>query len=270
MRKPFIAGNWKMNKTVVEATDYGDALLESLKKESVDLGKVDVAIFAPYIHIAALNVIFALRSIMTGAQNMHYEESGAFTGEISPLMLQDLGVDCCIIGHSERRLYFGETDEACSKKVRAAVSHKLTPVLCVGEELEIRESGRHEEYVADMLRGSLAGVTAEEAEGCVIAYEPVWAIGTGKTASSQQAQDMASHIRAAAAELYGSKTADKIRILYGGSVKPSNIAELMSMEDIDGALVGGASLDAAEFAKIVSYSPEVRRDSAKVVSIKSK
>ena len=267
MRKPFIAGNWKMNKTVTESTDYGDALLENLKRESADLGKVDVAVFAPYIHIAALNVIFALRNVMTGAQNMHYEESGAFTGEISPLMLQDLGVDCCIIGHSERRMYFGETDESCAKKVRAAVAHKIMPVLCVGEELEVRESGRHETFVADMVKGSLAGVTAGEVSGSVIAYEPVWAIGTGKTASSQQAQDMASHIRSVVGDLYGSDIADGIRILYGGSVKSSNIAELMAMDDIDGALVGGASLDAAEFAKIVSYSPEVRRDNAKVVSI---
>jgi triosephosphate isomerase len=251
MRKPFIAANWKMNMLVEESVRYGEDLVEYLKNEGVNLKEVDVAICVPYIHMAALKVIFVLRNIMVGAQNMHYEESGAYTGEISPAMLKDMGIECVIIGHSERRQYFGETSEDCAKKVKAAVSHGIRPILCVGETLEERESGNFENAVGDMLNASLNGITAEEMTGTVIAYEPVWAIGTGKTATSEQANEMAAFIRSCIAAKYGDDVAEQVIIQYGGSVKPENISELMSMSDIDGALVGGASLNAKSFAKIV-------------------
>lgn len=260
MRKPFIAANWKMNLLVEDSVKYGEDIVEYLKRENVDLKKVDVAICAPYIHMAALKVIFVLRNIMVGAQNMHYEESGAFTGEISPAMLKDMGIECVIIGHSERRQYFGETSEACAKKVKAAVAHNIRPILCVGETLEERESGNYENAVGDMLNASLADVTAEEMLKTVIAYEPVWAIGTGKTATSAQANEMAAFIRGCVEAKYGPEVAKDVIIQYGGSVKPENIAELMAMSDIDGALVGGASLDAKTFAKIVNFDDSVTKE----------
>ncbi|MGN1351058.1 MAG: triose-phosphate isomerase [Anaerovoracaceae bacterium] len=253
MRKPFIAANWKMNMLIEDAVKYGEDLVEYLKQAGVDLKSIDVAVCVPYIHMAALKVIFVLRNIMVGAQNMHFEEKGAFTGEISPAMLKDMGIECVIIGHSERRQYFGETSEVCAKKVKAAVAHKIRPILCVGETLQERESGNYENAVGDMLSASLAGVTAEEMAGTVIAYEPLWAIGTGITATAQQANEMASFIRQCIAIKYGQEIADQVIIQYGGSVKPENIAELMSMSDIDGALVGGASLDAKTFTSIVNY-----------------
>ena len=256
MRKPFITANWKMNKLVEESVEYGEALVENLKRENVDLKKVDVAICAPYIHMAALKVIFVLRGIGVGAQNMHFAESGAYTGEISPAMLKDMGIECVIIGHSERRMYFGETDEACAKKLPAAHSHGIRPILCVGESLKQRETAAHFDTVKGQLKGCFDGVSAGEAAKTVVAYEPVWAIGTGRTATAEQANEMAAFIRSVMAELYGESTAEQIIIQYGGSVKSSNIAELMSMSDIDGALVGGAGLDAGEFAKIVNFDPQ--------------
>lgn len=253
MRKPFIAANWKMNLLVEDSVKYGEDLVEYLKEEGVNLKEVDVAICPPYIHMAALKVIFVLRNIMVGAQNMHYEEKGAFTGEISPAMLRDMGIECVIIGHSERRQYFGETSRACARKVKAAIAHNIRPILCVGETLEERESGNYENAVGDMLRESLDGVTPEEMVRTVIAYEPVWAIGTGRTASSGQANEMAAFIRACIGAKYGEEVAEQVIIQYGGSVKPENISEIMSMSDIDGALVGGAGLDPRSFAKIVNF-----------------
>jgi len=253
MRKPFIAANWKMNLLVEDSVRYGEDLIEYLKNEGVDLKEIDVAVCAPYIHMAALKVIFVLRRVMVGAQNMHYEEKGAYTGEISPAMLKDMGIECVIVGHSERRQYFGETSEACAKKVKAAVAHNIRPILCVGETLEERESGNYENAVGDMLRDSLDDVTAEEMLKTVIAYEPVWAIGTGKTATSAQANEMAAFIRGCIAAKYGEEVAEEVIIQYGGSVNTENITELMSMSDIDGALVGGASLNAKTFAKIVNF-----------------
>ncbi|MDD6254727.1 MAG: triose-phosphate isomerase [Eubacteriales bacterium] len=269
MRKPFIAGNWKMHKTINEATDYGELFVQKLKDEQVDFSKVDVALFVPYIHMSALKVIFLLRGIDVGAQNMFYEEKGAFTGEISPTMLSDLGIERVIIGHSERRKYFGETSAACAKKLNAAYTHDIKPVLCVGEDLKDREAGRHKDAVRTMLLESFEGIHAEEAEFAAVAYEPLWAIGTGKTATPEQAEEMAALIRSVLAEKYGSAVADNIIIQYGGSVNEENIAELMAKEDIDGALVGGASLDAAKFAKIVAFDDSVRKDSLKQVSVKN-
>lgn len=257
MRKPLIAANWKMNKLVEDATSYGEDLIEKLKAENVDLKKVDVAVCVPFIHMAALKVIFLLRGVGVGAQNMHFAESGAYTGEISPAMLQDMGIEYVIIGHSERRMYFGETDEECAKKLKAAHAHKIRPILCVGESLSQREAKEHFDTVRRQLTGCFEGIGREDAAGTVIAYEPVWAIGTGKTATSQQANEMASFIRSVVEDLYGPDTAEQVIIQYGGSVKKSNIAELMSMSDIDGALVGGASLDAGEFAQIVNFDPDV-------------
>lgn len=237
---------------VEDSVRYGEDIIEYLKAEGVNLKAVDVAICAPYIHMSALKVIFLLRNVKVGAQNMHFEESGAYTGEISPAMLKDLGIECVIIGHSERRQYCGETSEACAKKVKAAVQHGIRPILCVGESLAEREAGNHENAVGDMLLASLNGVTAEEMISTVIAYEPVWAIGTGLTATAEQANEMASFIRACVAEKYGEEVAEQIIIQYGGSVNAENAAELMSMSDIDGALVGTAGLNAKNFAKLIS------------------
>lgn len=267
MRKPFIAGNWKMNKNINEATDYAELLVHKLKEAGVDKSKVDIALFVPYIHMAALKVIFLLQGVDVGAQNMFYEDSGAFTGEISPAMLEDQGIEGVIIGHSERRQYFGETSAACARKIKAAYSHKIKPVLCVGEKLEERESGNHENTVRDMLLASLDDVTEQETRDLTIAYEPLWAIGSGRTASAGEAQEMAAFIRSVLADKYGSARADEIRIQYGGSVKPGNIRELMSMPDIDGALVGGASLDADSFTKIITFDDSVLRDEHKVVQM---
>lgn len=253
MRKPFIAANWKMNMLVEDATRYGEDLVEYIKREKTDLKKIDVAVCVPYIHLSSLKVLFFSEDIMVGAQNMHYEESGAYTGEISPAMLNDIGVECVIIGHSERRQYFGETSAVCAKKIKSAVKHGIRPVLCVGETLEERESGRYEDVVKEMVRESLENVTAEEMLKTVIAYEPLWAIGTGKTATAVQANEMAAFIRGCVEALYGPELAKDVIIQYGGSVKPENISELMSMSDIDGALVGGASLDPKKFIQIINY-----------------
>ena len=267
MRKPFIAGNWKMHKNISEATAYGELLLHKIREAGVDSDRIDIGLFVPYIHLSALKVIFDLSGVQVGAQNMFYEDKGAYTGEISPSMLSDLGVEGTIIGHSERRQYFGETNEACARKIKAAYAHDIKPVLCVGEVLEDREAGIYEETVRKMLLASLEDVTLEETGGLTIAYEPVWAIGTGKTATTEQAQEMAAFIRSVLADKYGSGLADEIRIQYGGSVKPENIAELMSMPDIDGALVGGASLDAEKFMRIIAFDDSVLGKTSKMVKI---
>lgn len=269
MRKPFIAGNWKMHKNVKDAVEYGELLIHKMKERGVDSDKVDVALFAPYLSLSALKVMFDLSDVMVGAQNMHYEDKGAFTGEISPSMLADLGIDSTIIGHSERRQYFGETSEACAKKIKAACSHDILPILCVGENLEDRESGVYKDVVKNMVVESLSEVTPEEVQKLTVAYEPVWAIGTGKTASTEQAQEMAAYIRSVLAELYGEAAAEEVRIQYGGSVKPENIAELMSMPDIDGALVGGASLDASKFIDIIAFDESVLGKTTKTVKFMS-
>lgn len=244
-----------MNKLSGDAASYGVRFAEALAEAGVDLQKVDTGIFVPFVHLAAVRDACEGSGIAVGAQNMHFEEKGAFTGEVSGAMLADLGIRNVIIGHSERRQYFGETSEACAKKVKAAHALGIRPVLCVGESLEEREAGKYKEVVQEMLTASLVGLTAEEAKGTVIAYEPVWAIGTGKTATSDQAQEMAAFIRSVLAELFGA-AAEEIIIQYGGSVKPSNVAELMAKPDIDGALVGGASLDPDEFVKLVAFDKQ--------------
>jgi triosephosphate isomerase len=248
MRKKIIAANWKMNMTQSESAAFVETLLLEIGDES----EVEVVIIPPFTAIGVVNqALGTSQNIKVGAQNMHWERSGAFTGEISAAMLRDLYVRYVVLGHSERRQYFGETDDIVNRKVRAAHEALLRPIVCIGETLDQREHGNVEKILGLQLRGSLAGLNAKELSETVIAYEPVWAIGTGKTATSEQAQEAHAFIRHTLTELSDSATAEKIRIQYGGSVKPDNAASLMSQPDIDGALVGGASLDARSFAQIV-------------------
>ena len=248
MRKPIIAGNWKMNKTPREAAS---AVIELAEQTSGAQG--DVVICAPFVCLPAVLDAAKGSHIQVGAQNMHWAESGAYTGEVSPLMLKDLGVAFVIIGHSERREYFGETDEMVNKKALAAFTHGLTPIICVGETLAQREEGITRTLVECQTRAALKGFTQEQVKTTVIAYEPIWAIGTGKTATSADANEVIGYIRAAVAQGFGQEAANAVRIQYGGSMKPDNAAELMAMAEIDGGLVGGASLKPQDFARIVNY-----------------
>ncbi len=247
MRKPFIAGNWKMHKTVPQALE----LIEELRGLVEGEGDVEIAVAPPFT--ALYPVARALKGsvIKLAAQDCYWEEEGAYTGEISPVMLADVGCSYCIVGHSERRHLFGETSQDVAKKARALLGHGISPIVCVGETLEERERGEALKVVGDQLEGSLEGIPKEDMVRVVIAYEPVWAIGTGKTATPQQAQEMHAFIRDWVREKFGGDVASHLVILYGGSVKPGNIQGLMAMDDIDGALVGGASLKASSFAQIV-------------------
>jgi triosephosphate isomerase (TIM) len=243
MRKPIIAGNWKMHKTLGEAESFFD----SVKGKLPDAGQAETVICAPAPFLASLAGRAGDGTPAVGAQTMHEEEKGAFTGEVSPLMLTDLGVRYVVIGHSERREYFNETDQSVNRKVKAAFGHGLVPIICVGESLEEREGGKTAEKISGQVRAALEGIGAEDAANAVIAYEPIWAIGTGKTATSEMANEACAEIRSTIADLFGKETAEQIRIQYGGSVKPENIAELLAQPDIDGALVGGASLEPESF-----------------------
>lgn len=248
MRTPIIAGNYKMNKTVSEAVK----LVEELKPLVKD-AKCDVVVCPTFVCLDAVKKAVEGTNIKIGAQNMHFEENGAFTGEISPKMLEEMGIEYVVLGHSERRTYFNETDEAINKKVKAAFAHNITPIVCCGETLEQREAGVTDDFIACQIKVDIAGLAKEEAEKVVIAYEPIWAIGTGKTATKEQANETIAAIRKVVAGMYGQEVADKVRIQYGGSVKPNTIKDQMAMSDIDGALVGGASLVASDFAAIVNY-----------------
>jgi triosephosphate isomerase len=245
-RKKIIAGNWKMNKTVADAQD----LAAGVKLDLADCREVDVVLCPPFTALKAVGEVIEDTSIKLGAQNVHFEPDGAYTGEISTGMLRDLYCHYVILGHSERRMYFGETDEIVNKKVKAALAATLYPIVCVGETLEQREAGRAEAVVRTQLEQGLAGLGADLSK-IIIAYEPVWAIGTGVTATPDQAQDMHAFIRKVLAELGGNDIADGIRIQYGGSMKPANAPELLGQPDIDGGLIGGAALDARSFAEIV-------------------
>ncbi len=245
-RKKFVAGNWKMHKTVAE----GVALVRELRDLVGGIEGVRVAVAPPFTAVHAVAQLLTGSRIEVAGQNVHWEAQGAFTGEVSCGMLAEAGATCVIIGHSERRQFFGETDATVNKRTKAALAAKLTPIVCVGELLEEREAGRTMDVVGRQVRGGLAGLSAAELEQVVIAYEPVWAIGTGKTATTAQAQEVHAAIRAILREL-GGDVADRMPIQYGGSVKPENAAELMSQPDVDGALVGGASLKADSFAAIV-------------------
>lgn len=248
MRKKIIAANWKMNMTQAEASAFVSTFLLELREPT----EVEVVLVPPFTAIAAVNAALGqAQHIKVGAQNMYWERSGAFTGEISPAMLRDLFVRYVVLGHSERRTLFGETDEIVNRKVRAAHEATLRPIVCIGETLEQRERGEVEKVLGTQLRGSLAGLAAKELLETVVAYEPVWAIGTGKTATADQAQEAHAFIRQTLGEICDEATADKIRIQYGGSVKPDNANKLMTQPDIDGALVGGASLDPRSFAQII-------------------
>jgi triosephosphate isomerase len=247
MRRKIVAGNWKMNKTNAEAVKT----LTELKEAVAGLEGVGVVIGAPFVALSDAVKAVEGSNIEIAAQNMNPNESGAYTGEISPAMLTAIGVKYVILGHSERREYYGETNEFVNAKVKAALKHGLTPILCVGETLEERESNRMEAVVEDHVKGGLEGLTAEEVAKTVIAYEPVWAIGTGKTATPDQAQEVHAFIRNLLKDMYNAETAEEVTIQYGGSMKPANAKELMDKADIDGGLVGGASLEAEMFAEVV-------------------
>jgi triosephosphate isomerase len=247
MRKPLVAGNWKMHKTHEE----GVALAAALRKDLENFTKVDVAVCPPFTALKSVGDVLSGSHLKLGAQNMHHESKGAFTGEISPEMLRALFCKWVILGHSERRAIFQETDAAINRKVRAALAGGLKPILCVGETLQEREEGRMEAVVETQLREGLAEVATAQLEEVVVAYEPVWAIGTGRTASPAQAQEAHAFIRSRLRAWHGEETAESVRILYGGSVKADNAAELCRQPDIDGGLIGGASLEAASFSAIV-------------------
>lgn len=247
MRKPLIAGNWKMYKTINEAVD----LTSGLKKELAHVQNADVVVCPVFTALHRVFENISDTDIALGAQDLYWEKEGAFTGEISPIMLKDCGCEYVIIGHSERRKYFHETDATVNKKIKAALEVGLIPIMCVGETLEQREGNETLKVVTGQLAGGLEGFEKFDAMNIVIAYEPVWAIGTGKTATPQQAEEVHKAIREWIRAAYGDGAADTMRILYGGSVKPENTAELMAQEDIDGALVGGAALKAASFTDIV-------------------
>jgi triosephosphate isomerase (TIM) len=249
MRKKIVAGNWKMNKTLEEAQILTSELMGMVADEVK--GNVITILCTPFPYLFPIKNQLGTSTIKVGAQNCSEHDSGAYTGETSAVMLKSMGVPYVIIGHSERRQYFGEDEKLLAKKVDKALANSLTPIFCCGEPLEIREKGTHESLVKRQVEGSLFHLSAEALEKVVIAYEPVWAIGTGKTATSQQAQDMHAVIRKHLASKYGQATADKISILYGGSVKADNAKELFSCPDVDGGLVGGASLKSREFVEIV-------------------
>lgn len=247
MRKKIIAGNWKMNKTPQQAAEFC-----ALMKDKASSDTVDVVFCVPFVDLYPALEALKGSTIAVGAQNMYFEDSGAYTGEISASMLKEMGVEYVVLGHSERREYFGETDEMVNKKVKKALATELTPIMCCGETLAQREAGITIEWIRTQIKCGLADISAEDAPKVVIAYEPIWAIGTGVTASSEQAQEVCHAIRIVLGELYGDSVAEAMRIQYGGSVNGKNAAELFAMADIDGGLVGGASLK-EEFADIVHY-----------------
>ncbi len=246
-RKPIIAGNWKMYKTAAEAL----ALVNALKAELLAVKDVEVVICPPFTALYAVSTILQDSNIQLGAQNVHWEKEGAFTGEISAGMLKEMSVRNVIVGHSERRQFFGETNEGVNKRAKAALANGIRPIVCVGEMLADREAGKTEAVVRDHVTGSLAGFTKDDMLQTVIAYEPVWAIGTGRTATPAQAQEVHAFIRELLAAKFDPQVAAKVRLQYGGSVKPANAKELLSQPDVDGALVGGACLVAKDFAQIV-------------------
>ncbi|WP_413378497.1 triose-phosphate isomerase [Alkalihalobacillus sp. 1P02AB] len=247
MRKPIIAGNWKMNKTLGEAK----AFVQEVKSNIPANSEIDAVICSPALFLESLVKEAEGTELKIGAQNVHFENSGAFTGEVSPAALADMNVDYVIIGHSERREMFAETDETVNKKVHAAFAHNLVPIMCCGETDEEREAGKTNDVVKTQVEAGLAGLTVEQVKETVIAYEPIWAIGTGKSSSATDANEVCSYIRKVVAAAFNTEAADAVRIQYGGSVKPANIAEYMAQSDIDGALVGGASLETDSFLSLV-------------------
>lgn len=252
-RRPLISGNWKMHHNHFEAIQSVQKLSYRLTKE--DHEEVDVTVHPPFTDLRSIQTLLQSEKIPVelGAQHCHWEDKGAFTGEVSPPMLAKLDVTYVIVGHSERRELFGETDETVNKKVKAVIKAGMTPIMCVGETLDEREAGETESKVSGQVKAGLAGVKREQVGAMVIAYEPIWAIGTGHTATADDAQSTCSLVRSTVADAFGAEAAAALRVQYGGSVKPGNAPELMAQPDIDGALVGGASLDADDFARIVQY-----------------
>ena len=246
-RKTVIAGNWKMNKTGAE----GKAFVEEFIPKVAGIDNIEIVVCPVFTALEAVVAAAARSNVKVGAQNINWAESGAFTGEISAAMLKETGVEYVIIGHSERRQYFGETDETVNKRLKAALAAELIPMVCIGELLEERESGKTETVLDTQIRGGLAGISTEDMAGIIVAYEPVWAIGTGKTATPEMAEDTHAYVRSVIADMFGSDTADKVRIQYGGSMKAANSAELVAQEDIDGGLVGGAALEPDSFADLI-------------------
>ena len=254
MRKPFLAGNWKMNTNGAGSLD----LVSSLVKTLSDITTVDIAVCPPFVYLQSVAKALSSSNISLGAQNVYFEGDGAFTGEISCRILKDVCCTYVIIGHSERRHVMGETDELINKKINAAISGGLLPIFCVGELLEQREAGRTREVVSGQIKNGLSGISTEKIEAVTIAYEPVWAIGTGKTASAKQAQEVHEMIRGLIGQMYDETIAETLRIQYGGSAKPANTAELMRCPDVDGLLIGGASLKANDFAAMVRTVAEMK------------
>ncbi len=254
-RKPIMAGNWKMNLNHIEATGLVQKLAWTLADKEYDGSGVDCVVIPPFTDLRTVQTLIDGDKfpLGLGAQNVSDQDPGAYTGEIAADMLARLGVSYVVVGHSERRQYFGETDAVINAKAGKVLEHGMTPIICCGEGLEIRKEGRHVDYTLEQVRGCLAGLTAEQVAGLVIAYEPVWAIGTGEVATPEDAQEVCGAIRQEVAKLYDQATAEAVRIQYGGSVKASNVAEIMAQPDVDGALVGGASLKAEEFAAIVLF-----------------
>lgn len=250
MRKPIIAGNWKMNNTIAAGTK----LVKDLAPLVKDNNSVDIVVCPTFTALASVAQAVKGTNIHVGAQNVHWEKSGAFTGEISTDMLKEIGIEYVIIGHSERRGYFGETDEGVNKRARAALVAGLLPIICCGESLETREAGKANEFVKKQVEAALDQMSADDVRKVVIAYEPIWAIGTGKTATFEQAEEICAIIRQTVAAKFNQSTADAMRIQYGGSVKPATIDGLMKKENVDGALVGGASLKAPDFARIANFN----------------
>ncbi len=246
-RKTIIAGNWKMNMTASDTKKYA----EEMKKLMTRAKWCETVLCIPSCNLSTAVRAFKDLRISIGAENLYYEEKGAYTGEISAAMLKDLGVKYVIVGHSERRQYFGETDRAVNKKVHAALAASINPIICVGESLEQREAGLTHDWIALQVKSALSGVAADKLRRCVIAYEPIWAIGTGKTATAEQAGEVCSFIRATIRSLYGARVARSVTIQYGGSMNPSNAAELLAQPDVDGGLIGGASLKPEQFVEIV-------------------
>ncbi|MBC2889611.1 triose-phosphate isomerase [Gordonibacter massiliensis (ex Traore et al. 2017)] len=250
-RKPMMAGNWKMNNTVGEAVVLTQEISNQYEKEWPE--SLDIVICPPYVDLKPAKTVldFDKTKIAVGAQNVYWEASGAYTGEISVPMIKEIGCACSIVGHSERRELFGETNEDVNRKVKALVEAGLYAIVCVGESLAVRDEGTTEEYVCAQVRAAFAGVDARDAETCVVAYEPIWAIGTGRTATPEQAEAVCAAIRATLAELFGDETAEAMRVLYGGSMNPGNVDGLMAQPNIDGGLVGGASLKCESFVQLI-------------------
>ena len=248
-RKPIIAGNWKMNKTAAEAREFIDAVKNNIPSNNL----VDTVIGSPALFLEGMKKGVKGTELQVAAQNCYWEDCGAFTGETSPAALAALGVDYVIIGHSERRDYFHETDQEINKKAHAIFKHKMTPILCCGESLETYEAGKTAEWIEGQITADLKGLSAEQVSSMVIAYEPIWAIGTGKSADANIADDICGVVRATVEKLYGKEVAQAVRIQYGGSVKPENVAEYMAKENVDGALVGGASLQADSFLALLDF-----------------